>query len=107
MSVSDLRHIKTEELLVVSSINQPPPCRLGMPLETAEESVNLHLFDILNSCTKQLSSQETKPKSAYIIWSEDERIRINRQHHFYRSENGLQSPALSNNEVSVELGRYA
>ena len=51
--------------------------------------------------------QETKPKSAYIIWSEDERIRINRQHHFYRSENGLQSPALSNDEVSVELGRYA
>ena len=106
MPVNDL-HPKSEELLVFSSINQSPPRRLGMPLETAEESDNLHLCGILNSCTKQLSSQETKPKSAYVIWSDAERMKINRQHHFYRSQNGLVVPPLSNMEVSVELGRYA
>ena len=106
LPVNDLRP-KSEELLVFSSINQSPPRRLGTPLETAEESDNLHLCGILNSCTKQLSSQQTKPKSAYVIWSDAERMKINRQHHFYRSQNGLVVPPLSNMEVSVELGRYA
>ena len=106
MPVNDL-HPKSEELLVFSSINQSPPRRLGMPLETAEESDNLHLCGILNSCTKQLSSQETKPKSAYVIWSDAERMKINRQHHFAGSQDGLNAPALTNEEVSVELGRYA
>ena len=85
-------HPKSEELLVFSSINQSPPRRLGMPLETAEESDNMHLEGILKSCSEQLGFQQPKPKSAYVIWSEAERMKINRQHHFYRSQNGLVVP---------------
>ena len=100
-------HPKSEELLVFSSINQSPPRRLGMPLETAEESDNLHLCGILNSCTKQISSQETKLKSAvrHLVGCRAD-------------EDQSAAPLLpqpewvggsppSNMEVSVELGRYA
>ena len=106
MSASDLRPT-SEELLAFPSNNQAPPRRLGTPLETAEESDNMHLEGILKSCSEQLGFQQPKPKSAYVIWSEAERMKINRQHHFYRSQNGLVVPPLSNMEVSVELGRYA
>ena len=67
----------------------------------------MHLEGILKSCSEQLGFQQPKPKSAYVIWSDAERMKINRQHHFYRSQNGLVVPPLSNMEVSVALGRYA
>ena len=34
-------------------------------------------------------------------------MKINRQHHFAGSQDGLNAPALSNEKVSVELGRHA
>ena len=67
----------------------------------------MHLEGILKSCSEQLGFQQPKPKSAYVIWSEAERMKINRQHHFAGSQDGLNAPALTNEEVSVELGRYA
>ena len=66
----------------------------------------MHLEGILKSCSEQLGFQQPKPKSAYVIWSEAERMKINRQHHFAGSQDGLNAPALTNEEVSVELGRY-
>ena len=67
----------------------------------------MHLEGILKSCSEQLGFQQPKPKSAYVIWSEAERMKINRQHHFAGSQDGLNAPALTNEEVSVELGRHA
>ena len=67
----------------------------------------MHLEGILKSCSEQLGFQQPKPKSAYVIWSEAERMKINRQHHFAGSQDGLNAPALTNEEVSVELGRCA
>ena len=66
----------------------------------------MHLEGILKSCSEQLGFQQPKPKSAYVIWSEAERMKINRQHHFAGSQDGLNAPALTNEEVSVELGRH-